>query len=94
NMKEKIAGFIGTVLGIGAYLIVKIMYENLGLSRLMAIIASIVTVFVLIVIIFTGYHYLSKLMMTPEEKAIEKQLVQEMEKEELEKQKDETSKNQ
>lgn len=92
-MKEKIVGLLGTVLGIGGYLLLKIMYENLGLGSFMAILASIATIIVLAIVLSFGFSYISEMMMSPEEKEMRKQLIDEMVREELEKQKEESTNN-
>ncbi len=92
-MKEKIFALLGTVLGIGGSLLLEIMYENLGLGSFMATLASIATIFLLAILLYFGFTYLSELMMSPEEKEMRKQLIDEIVTEELEKQKEESSNN-
>lgn len=93
-MKAKIFGLLGTVLGIGGYLLLKTVYENLGLGSFMAILASVGTIILLAILLSFGFSYLSELIMSPEEKEMRKQLIDEMVREELEKQKNEIAENQ
>jgi len=77
-MKEKIAGLVGTALGIGFYLLLKLMYESLGLGTFLSILASSGTIFLICFAPFIIYNIFYKDKKSKEEIDIEEKFKEEI----------------
>ena len=89
-MKEKVAGWVGTIFGIVGYLLLKELFVNMGFSSFGAIFMAVVSLIAIIFVIVLGFSYFSNKLKSDNSKTKEKQFQDEFAEENARKQNEES----
>ena len=76
-MKEKVAGWVGTIIGVVGYLLLKEIFVQMGFNSSIAIFMSIASIIAIVFLVTLGISYISNKLKSDNQKEKEKNTLDE-----------------